>query len=36
MHDGKKEKCRSPLYMGMPNTVQAKEIIKKYYLGAKK
>ena len=36
MHDGKKEKCRSPLYMGMPNAVQAKEIIKKYYLRAKK
>lgn len=32
MHNGKKEKCRSPLYMGIPNMVQAKEIIRKYYL----
>ena len=32
MHNGKKEKCRSPLYIGIPNMVQAKEIIRKYYL----
>lgn len=32
MHNGKKEKCRSPLYLGIPNAVQAKEIIRKYYL----
>lgn len=33
MHNGKEEPMRSPLYMGVPNNAQAREIIRKYYLG---
>lgn len=31
-HNGKEEKMRSPLYLGIPDKVAAKRIIHKYYL----
>lgn len=32
-HNGKLEALRGPLYMGIPNRKQVKEIVSKYYLG---
>lgn len=31
-HNGKLEKMRSPLYLGVPNRFQVKKLIKEYYL----
>ena len=36
MHNGKKEPFRGPLYMGVPNRVEQKQLIRNYYLGEKK
>lgn len=32
-HNGKEEKMRKPLYLGVPDRATAKKIIRKYYLG---
>lgn len=31
-HNGKEEKMQGPLYLGIPNRVETKKIIRKYYL----
>lgn len=36
VHNGKKEAFRGPLYMGVPNNVEVKKLIRAYYLGEKK
>lgn len=36
MHNGKTEPMRGPLYMGIPNKLQVKQIIREYYLGGAK
>lgn len=33
MHNGKEEAMRKPLYLGVPNSAEAKRIIREYYLG---
>lgn len=33
IHNGKLEAMKKPLYLGVPNKTQVKEIIRKYYLG---
>ena len=30
-HNGKKEPLRGPLYLGVPNNVEVKRIVEKYY-----
>ena len=32
-HNGKKEKMRGPIYLGMPNRTEVKNIVREYYLG---
>lgn len=36
MHNGKLEKMRKPLYLGVPNRTEVKKLVKEYYLGEKK
>lgn len=36
MHNGKLEKMRKPLYLGVPNRAEVKKLIREYYLGEKK
>ena len=33
MHNGKEEPFRGPLYLGVPNSAEAKKLIRDYYLG---
>lgn len=35
-HNGKKVPLKGPIYMGIPNRMQTKEIITEYYMGQKK
>lgn len=36
MHNGKLEKMRKPLYLGVPNRTEVKKLVREYYLGEKK
>lgn len=36
VHNGKTEPMRGPLYLGMPNKLQVRQIIREYYLGGAK
>lgn len=33
IHNGKEESMRKPLYLGIPNRAQVKQIVREYYLG---
>ncbi len=35
-HNGKEENMRGPVYMGVPNRVEVKKLMRKYYLGTTK